>query len=259
MFCPNCGKQIADGSVFCAECGAQLAAPAAPAQPAAPVQPTVDYSQPVAYASVEQSPVVRDTLAFLKGFFSPKMEESTGLAVRNTGIQWVIFAVINILMLSLSEALCFLYVAKQFMVGAFFIRMLVYAITFFALAGGVYVMTQVAFKKVVPFPAMLNLVAYATIPMTIAAIVNMILGLIPYAPITELVTATAVIMSLLLIFSEVKKLAPTPNTSVVPFVITVAVVILLYLILGDLLGRIVQMPGSLSSLASMTRTVLSLA
>lgn len=24
MYCPNCGKQISDGSVFCTECGAQL-------------------------------------------------------------------------------------------------------------------------------------------------------------------------------------------------------------------------------------------
>lgn len=32
MFCPNCGKQTGDGSVFCEECGANISAPAANAQ-----------------------------------------------------------------------------------------------------------------------------------------------------------------------------------------------------------------------------------
>lgn len=34
MFCPNCGTQLPDGSVFCSNCGAKLAAPQqAPQQP----------------------------------------------------------------------------------------------------------------------------------------------------------------------------------------------------------------------------------
>ncbi|MBO5323171.1 MAG: zinc ribbon domain-containing protein [Oscillospiraceae bacterium] len=43
MFCVNCGKQIADGSAFCDQCGAPQAAPAPAAQPvpqsAAPASP----------------------------------------------------------------------------------------------------------------------------------------------------------------------------------------------------------------------------
>jgi len=36
MICPNCQKEIADGSKFCYNCGAKLAAEAAGAQAAAP-------------------------------------------------------------------------------------------------------------------------------------------------------------------------------------------------------------------------------
>jgi len=42
MFCPHCGKEIADGSVFCGACGSSITlqeAPVQPAQEAAPVQP----------------------------------------------------------------------------------------------------------------------------------------------------------------------------------------------------------------------------
>jgi len=36
MFCKECGKGIPDDSVFCPECGAQIAAPPAAATPASP-------------------------------------------------------------------------------------------------------------------------------------------------------------------------------------------------------------------------------
>ena len=47
MFCVNCGKQIADGSAFCDQCGAAQAPAQQPTpQPAAPVQQP-NYQQPV--------------------------------------------------------------------------------------------------------------------------------------------------------------------------------------------------------------------
>ena len=47
MFCPTCGKQLADGSAFCDQCGASLA----PAAQAAPQPTPVYYSAPVAAAA----------------------------------------------------------------------------------------------------------------------------------------------------------------------------------------------------------------
>ena len=46
MFCANCGKQIADGSAFCDQCGAPQAAPAPAAQPAP--QPVAAPATPMA-------------------------------------------------------------------------------------------------------------------------------------------------------------------------------------------------------------------
>ena len=58
MFCPNCGKQIADGSAFCEQCGAAQA-PQAPVQPAPPVQQT--------YIPVQPAPQPAAPAAGLKG------------------------------------------------------------------------------------------------------------------------------------------------------------------------------------------------
>ena len=51
MFCPQCGKPLADGARFCGNCGASIGAPSAPPpQPAAavppPVPPTPSYAAP---------------------------------------------------------------------------------------------------------------------------------------------------------------------------------------------------------------------
>ena len=60
MFCPECGKEVPNGTPFCPECGAKIGAEPPKAepepQPVPPVQPT---SQPVI---VQQAPITKDTL-----------------------------------------------------------------------------------------------------------------------------------------------------------------------------------------------------
>ncbi|MBQ8920765.1 MAG: zinc ribbon domain-containing protein [Oscillospiraceae bacterium] len=61
MICPNCGKETADSTAFCKECGASLAAaaqPAAPVQPAQPVPPAA----PMPYGAPPQAPVQTNTV-----------------------------------------------------------------------------------------------------------------------------------------------------------------------------------------------------
>ncbi len=53
MFCNKCGKQLADGVVFCDGCGAAVEQAPVAAQPAQPVQPA-SYAQPAQYAAPAQ-------------------------------------------------------------------------------------------------------------------------------------------------------------------------------------------------------------
>lgn len=55
MFCPNCGKQIPDGSVFCPECGANLAATANGGSTAPFATPTPSVTPTAAYDSLGTS------------------------------------------------------------------------------------------------------------------------------------------------------------------------------------------------------------
>lgn len=83
MFCPTCGKQLADNSAFCDQCGASLA-PAAQAVP----QPTpVYYSAPAAAAPVANADLKQQlkvpflvtliaTLLILVSVFLPYMSAS---------------------------------------------------------------------------------------------------------------------------------------------------------------------------------------
>ena len=43
MFCKNCGKQIPDGAMFCAECGTKVEVPAQPTQPTQPINKTQEF------------------------------------------------------------------------------------------------------------------------------------------------------------------------------------------------------------------------
>ncbi len=56
MNCPSCGSQVADGSSFCANCGATLAQQAQPVQQPASAQPGYAPGQPVqpGYAAPQQ-------------------------------------------------------------------------------------------------------------------------------------------------------------------------------------------------------------
>lgn len=55
-FCPNCGKEIPDGQVFCSNCGASMNAPVA--QPAAPAVDPYDHTADFAPDDISQNKVI---------------------------------------------------------------------------------------------------------------------------------------------------------------------------------------------------------
>ena len=52
MFCPNCRKELPEGTKFCGGCGTPIAVSQAPAAPAQPV-PASDFAEPVSPMSYE--------------------------------------------------------------------------------------------------------------------------------------------------------------------------------------------------------------
>ncbi len=55
-FCPNCGKEIPDGQVFCSNCGASMNAPVA--QPAAPAVDPYDHTADFSPEDISQNKVI---------------------------------------------------------------------------------------------------------------------------------------------------------------------------------------------------------
>lgn len=72
MFCPNCGKQLPDGSRFCDGCGAQLAA-------AQPIQQQPLQQQPVQQPYMHQQPVQQPYMQQPNAYAQPAKKTPWGL------------------------------------------------------------------------------------------------------------------------------------------------------------------------------------
>ncbi len=89
MICPNCGREINDGSTFCPSCGAKM--PEQPMYSASPVPPQPPMGQPVYYSGNMNTNVNKP--------------DNTGLVAMVLGIvacaSSVLFAVLQALYLAL--------------------------------------------------------------------------------------------------------------------------------------------------------------
>ncbi len=261
MFCKKCGKQIADNIAFCTECGAPVAQAAPPVQPVQPVQPVYTqppvqpvytqppvqpvqpvYAQPPvqqpAYATAEPSPFVRDSIAYIKGFFSPKMIETTGFAAKSNGLQWIAFCVLNVLLLGISDVMGIIFNGGSLYLPYVLLMILKAVISFGVLTVGYFLLPQIAFKKMITFPQALNLIAYTTIPVTVATTANLVLSV--YAPLATAVMATGAIIALFLTYFEYKKLATNEFSAFFSFVILVIILIAINTITDNLFGNILS-------------------
>ena len=57
MFCKNCGKQIPEGAIFCAECGTKVEVPTQPTQPVNKTQEFIENKKAANVAPVQSAPV----------------------------------------------------------------------------------------------------------------------------------------------------------------------------------------------------------
>lgn len=208
MFCKSCGTQLDDDAKFCENCGAATDnAPAA----AAP-------------ATVGPNPMFTNSVESLKSFVKNPIS-AIGNAAKTNTMEWVVFAVIGVLIYALGNAVVGLEsVAKELgeyakyvklgdiypFFGNFAKGLLVGAVAFGAAAGGLWVLITSIFKKQIAFTQMLNMVGLASVPLTAVYVLNMLLGLI-YMPLTSILVSVAFVMVIVLLYVGIKEFAESDS------------------------------------------------
>ncbi len=205
MFCNKCGKQLPDNATFCSGCGNQVGAAPAAAAPAAPS------SLP---------PILGRLISQLKNFFTKK--DPIGVvahSAKDNSFSGVILAVFGMLMFALSAMVNInqgmesyyksIYdeyfkefskeLAKHFPSGASFGMMLLAAFVIYVVAVlAIYFVVNNLAKKQLSISGACNIVAYASIPMIVVSVLNMLFGLIwfflPVAFMLLAVLATLIIL-----------------------------------------------------------------
>ncbi|MBQ1821589.1 MAG: zinc ribbon domain-containing protein [Clostridia bacterium] len=200
MFCQKCGAQIPDDSTFCRKCG-----------------------NPVKGKSAAGSPIVTNLVEGLKAFFTGKWENGIMSAAQSKSHEWAILLGCNVLLFSLAGgvfgAVRNIGFGFPFLFG--FIISLVANIIMF---GALYAVLALM-RKTLPIFSMLNLYAFTTLPLTVAALAAM-----PLAPAWHMFAtfflAIAVLTQVLMVYMASKKAAGDGRMNIAPFVIVIACAVL---------------------------------
>lgn len=211
--------------------------------------------------------------AALKAFFSSNVTRGIGDAAKSTSHEWAILFGAFVLAFALSVPL-FLKGAMPagtssiIPFGSFFgMSLLIGLISVAVISAGAFLQVRLFHGKTVSFVSALNAAAYASIPVTIAFVLNILLGLI-WTPLAVIVLLCAVFMQVVLMYVGVQKLAkleksPFYGFSVVTFVasaIILGAAVLLYKqcimsalsgMLSSALGGLFGGSGSLGDLSGL--------
>ena len=277
LFCSACGAPVPKAETAGADVKSEEAvngAQAAPSAAAAPVQtppvqtatvqtPPVQtppaQTQPVqapymqAPAAPSQTNIIFSTVGeYIKGFFSGRVTQTVASAAKSKGLQWLVLALANIIIFMISATLNVKYalwsntivdvVASRLISiwAVLFANLFIGAAVYFALGGLIFGAMRLVFKKPVPYSSVMNMLGYATLPLTMAFIANIILGLI-YVPLSLIVYTVAVIMSFCMLYIGIQKLDSLQKTPYFIFMAIVAITVALALLLTFILyGAIIR-------------------
>ncbi|MBQ4065048.1 MAG: zinc ribbon domain-containing protein [Clostridia bacterium] len=239
MFCSNCGKQLPDNAVFCSGCGARMGG--APADNAAPAGAPAGapYGAPAGapYGAPQPAPmppIFKRLIEQVVGFFTRK--DPVGVVAHssrdNTWSGAIVLAVgmlitalasminfnqginslVNSLIRFFSEMLGGIggisgipqsYIAQLYPSGATFgLSLLGAAVIAVATIAMVFVAVNYVSKRQLPLVSVVNMVAYSSLPLVVAFLLNMILGLI-WLPLAIVLTIVAALATLFLLYSAV--------------------------------------------------------
>ena len=277
LFCSACGAPVPKAETAGADVKSEEAVngvQAAPAAVAAPVQTppvqtatvqTPPVQTPPAQTQPVQAPYMQAPAApsqtniifsavgeYIKGFFSGRVTQTVASAAKSKGLQWLVLALANIIIFMISATLNVKYalwsntivdvVASRLISiwAVLFANLFIGAAVYFALGGLIFGAMRLVFKKPVPYSSVMNMVGYATLPLTMAFIANIILGLI-YIPLSLIVYTVAVIMSFCMLYIGIQKFDSLQKTPYFIFMAIVAITVALALLLTFILyGAIIR-------------------
>lgn len=277
LFCSACGAPVPKAETAGADVKSEEAvngAQAAPSAAAAPVQTppvqtatvqTPPVQTPPAQTQPVQTPYMQAPAApsqtniifsavgeYIKGFFSGRVTQTVASAAKSKGLQWLVLALANIIIFMISATLNVKYalwsntivdvVASRLISiwAVLFANLFIGAAVYFALGGLIFGAMRLVFKKPVPYSSVMNMVGYATLPLTMAFIANIILGLI-YIPLSLIVYTVAVIMSFCMLYIGIQKFDSLQKTPYFIFMAIVAITVALALLLTFILyGAIIR-------------------
>lgn len=277
LFCSACGAPVPKAETAGADVKSEEAVNGAQAAPSAatapvqtppvqtatvqtpPVQTPPAQTQPVqapymqAPAAPSQASLVFSAVGeYIKGFFSGRVTQTVASAAKSRGLQWLVLALANIIIFMISATLNVKYalwsntivdvVASRLISiwAVLFANLFIGAAVYFALGGLIFGAMRLVFKKPVPYSSVMNMVGYATLPLTMAFIANIILGLI-YIPLSLIVYTVAVIMSFCMLYIGIQKFDSLQKTPYFIFMAIVAITVALALLLTFILyGAIIR-------------------
>lgn len=231
MFCSKCGKNLTDGARFCDGCGAQVDG-----------MNSNPNEIPKTQVQTAGNSTVNNALGTVKGFFSKDTVKTVCESAQSKGMEWLILGAVSALVYGLALYLNFEQVIESilgstsgmFDVGLeklFFYGLLISVGVFFLMSVTIYGAMKLVLKKEVSFTSVLNLVAAASLPMTIAHAGNIIFGYIwiPMIDVLSLVAITATAVLLYVGMQKLEKLDRSPFAAYVGvWTIVVAVIVIVF-------------------------------
>lgn len=268
MFCNNCGKQLADNARFCDGCGAQIGAPAAH-NPA----PMGYNGAPMGYAPVPvkaPNPTMENFTKFLKSFFTPGPVRTIATAAKSTSLEWLLFAGIGMLVYgfalatniwqlldSMLGAMSSQVMDQIFNYGQWLLYgILIGAFSYFLLSGLTLLTVKVIFKKNVHVNSIFNVVAIATVPLTLAYIVNLLLGFV-WFPMVIVTFMGGILASAVLLYvgvQKLEKLEVSPfwaHTAIWTLAVLIVTVVLYLIVKAGVEDAVGNAMGAVSGLAGL--------
>ena len=277
MFCKNCGKEIAENSAFCVNCGAQLTT--APVQETVATQPVaqataeVPVQQPVAPAApaapVAPSPfatLITETIQLFKGMLSNNGIKTVTDVAQSKKLTWLVVLVFNFIVqifsniitvftsdtLSSLNSLSSMF-SRSGTSGPLFVGMTIGSIVltsilFFGISGAIWVLMNMVFKKTTNFTCILNVVATCAIPLVAANTVNIIVNII-FAPIAIALTVAGIIAFFITLYVGIQKLNKLDKSLYLAYLIMIAIITFVFALVGWIVVQVV-ISSALSSMTS---------
>lgn len=252
MYCPTCGAQIPDESVFCRNCGAPI-----PKRRAA--EDLFEEEDAPVNAKPATPEIFTNLLKTVKAFFSPKPDEGIHVAGNSNTFEWAILIGLNILVFAFAYAVNVRQIfgsALSSLVGSslgsfgsdllgdslfnfgFFLLFgfLISLLANGAVFGAYFLLEKVIHRGEQNLFGILNTVAYSTIPFTLICLLNMLLGLI-WGPLVIPFALIAALAQVYLLHTALKKNAKGGRVSFLAFIGVSLVALLVTFLFGYLLFK----------------------